>query len=59
MWSANETSNDLLGFQVHVDLVRSVVTDDKMLPVTIGVVCFYGYDAILDLYPASFTKNTF
>jgi predicted KAP-like P-loop ATPase len=37
MWSDNETSNDLIGFQVHADLVRSVVTDDKMLPVTIGV----------------------
>lgn len=37
MWSDNETSNDLIGFQVHADLVRSVVTDIKMLPVTIGV----------------------
>lgn len=37
MWSDNETSNDLIGFQVHADLVRSVVTDSKMLPVTIGV----------------------
>ena len=37
MWSDNETANDLIGFQVHADLVRSVVTDDKMLPVTIGV----------------------
>ena len=37
MWSDNETSEDLIGFQVHADLIRSVVTDDKMLPVTIGV----------------------
>jgi hypothetical protein len=37
MWSDNETTDDLLGFQVHADLVRSVVTDPKMLPVTIGV----------------------
>jgi len=37
MWSDNETSNDLIGFQVHADLVRSVVTDSKMLPVTVGV----------------------
>jgi len=37
MWSDNETSNDLVGFQVHADLVRSVVVDIKMLPVTIGV----------------------
>ena len=37
MWSDNETADDLLGFQVHADLIRSVVTDSKMLPVTIGV----------------------
>src|SRR5579864_3042402 len=37
MWSDNETSDDLIGFQVHADLVRSVVTDSKMLPVTIGI----------------------
>ena len=37
MWSDNETADDLLGFQVHADLIRSVVTDPKMLPVTIGV----------------------
>ena len=37
MWSDNETVDDLLGFQVHADLIRSVVTDPKMLPVTIGV----------------------
>jgi hypothetical protein len=33
----NETADDLLGFQVHADLIRSVVTDAKMLPVAIGV----------------------
>lgn len=37
MWSDNETADDLLGFQVHADLIRSVVTDPKILPVTIGV----------------------
>src|ERR1700722_12906771 len=37
MWSDNEAADDLLGFQVHADLIRSVVTDSKMLPVTIGV----------------------
>jgi hypothetical protein len=37
MWSDNETANDLIGFQVHADLIREVVTDDKMLPLTIGV----------------------
>lgn len=37
MWSDNETTEDLLGFQVHADLIRSIVIDPEMLPVTIGV----------------------
>lgn len=37
MWSDNETANDLIGFQVHADLIRACVTNPKMLPLTIGV----------------------
>lgn len=37
MWSDNETTLDLLGFRIHADLIRSVVTNRKLLPVTIGV----------------------
>ena len=37
MWSDNETTEDLLGFQVHADLIRSIVIDPKMLPATIGI----------------------
>lgn len=37
MWSDNETSEDLLGFKVHADLLIDVIKDDKVLPVTIGV----------------------
>tara|TARA_R110001583_G_scaffold192614_1_gene359301 strand:- start:9970 stop:11850 length:1881 start_codon:yes stop_codon:yes gene_type:complete len=37
MWADNETSEDLLGFKVHADLVVDVINDDKVLPVTIGV----------------------
>lgn len=37
MWTDNETSDDLLGFQVHADLLASLVTDRSMLPVTIGL----------------------
>lgn len=37
MWSDNETKTDLLGFQVHADLVKSIVTDGRLLPVTVGV----------------------
>lgn len=37
MWPDNDTSTDLIGFQVHADLLCDVVTDPAMLPVTIGV----------------------
>lgn len=42
MWTDNETSIDLLGFRVHADLIRSVVTDPTLLPVTIGVFADWG-----------------
>lgn len=37
MWADNETSEDLLGFKVHADLLIDVIKDDQVLPVTIGV----------------------
>ena len=37
MWADNETSEDLLGFKVHADLLIDVIKDDKVLPVSIGV----------------------
>jgi hypothetical protein len=37
MWPDNETSEDLIGFQVHADLIRAVVTNPKMLPVAVGI----------------------
>jgi hypothetical protein len=37
MWPDNETADDLIGFQVHADLIRAVVLNRKMLPVTVGV----------------------
>ncbi|TWU08380.1 KAP family P-loop NTPase fold protein [Stieleria varia] len=42
MWTDNETSLDLLGFRVHADLIRSVVTDQSLLPVTLGVFADWG-----------------
>ena len=42
MWTDNETSTDLLGFRVHGDLIRSVVTDQNLLPVTLGVFADWG-----------------
>ena len=37
MWQDNETTEDLLGFGVHADMLRSIVCDPGLLPVTIGV----------------------
>ena len=37
MWPDNETVEDLIGFRVHADLIRSVVTSARMLPTTIGI----------------------
>ncbi|RZJ93203.1 MAG: NTPase [Hymenobacter sp.] len=37
MWADNETTIDLLGFSIHTDLVRSVILEPGLLPVTIGV----------------------
>jgi hypothetical protein len=37
VWQDNETEIDLLGFDVHANLIRSVITDPTVLPVTVGV----------------------
>lgn len=37
MWADNETSDDLLGFKVHADLIVDVINDNDVLPVTVGV----------------------
>lgn len=37
MWTDNETDQDLLGFSIHASLLRSIVTDPEMLPVTVGL----------------------
>lgn len=41
IWSDNETEQDLLGFRVHADLIRSVVTDKRVLPIVLGVFAQY------------------
>lgn len=37
MWADNETTEDLLGFKVHADLLLEVIKDDDILPVSVGV----------------------
>jgi hypothetical protein len=37
MWADNETDVDLLGFEVHKDLIKGLVTNDGLLPLTVGL----------------------
>jgi len=37
MWSDNETTEDLLGYTVHASILKNVVTNDKNLPITVGL----------------------
>ena len=37
MWSDIETSTDLLGYTVHASILREVVSNEKNLPITIGL----------------------
>ena len=37
MWSDKETTQDLLGYTVHASLLKNVVTNEKNLPITIGL----------------------
>lgn len=37
MWSDNETKQDLLGYQVHAELLKKIILNDAMLPISIGV----------------------
>lgn len=59
MWSDNETTEDLLGFQVHADLIRSIVTDPEMLPVTIGIFGDWGSGktSVMRMLERSFDPN--
>lgn len=37
MWSDKETAQDLLGYTAHARLLKDVVTNEKNLPITIGL----------------------
>lgn len=37
MWTDNTTDKDFLGFDVHLNLIKEIVKDEKMLPITIGL----------------------
>jgi hypothetical protein len=58
MWSDNETSEDLLGFRVHANLLLDVINDNTILPVTIGVFGEWGSgkSSILKMVKESFKE---
>ena len=37
MWSDNIAQKDYLGFEVHANLIKGLVDEPGMLPITIGV----------------------
>lgn len=37
MWHDNETDKDLLGFDIHAELIKDIVIDSQMLPISIGL----------------------
>ena len=37
MWSDNIAENDYLGFDVHANLIKGLIDEPEMLPITIGV----------------------
>lgn len=61
MWSDNETTEDLLGFQVHADLIRSIITDPKMLPATIGIFGDWGSGktSVMKMLEKSFNPDNY
>lgn len=59
MWADNETSEDLLGFRVHADLLINIINDESVLPITVGVFGDWGSgkSSILQIVKEEFDKD--
>ena len=60
MWSDKETDRDFLGYQVHADLLKNVVCNQKNLPITIGLYGDWGSgkSSVLKLIKKSIKEDT-
>jgi hypothetical protein len=61
MWPDKETKDDLIGFRVHAELIRAVITDPSMLPATIGVFGDWGggKTSIMKMLEASLDSESY
>ena len=59
MWTDNETDEDLLGFSIHANLIREIITDPEILPVTIGLFGDWGggKSSILKILQRNFSEH--
>jgi len=59
MWTDNITDKDFLGFDVHANLIKELINDDKMLPLTIGLFGDWGSgkSSILEVLKSEFEKE--
>jgi GTPase SAR1 family protein len=59
MWTDNITDKDFLGFDVHANLIKELIKDDKMLPLTIGLFGDWGSgkSSILEVLKKDFEKE--
>lgn len=59
MWTDNITDKDFLGFDVHANLIKELIKDDTMLPITIGLFGDWGSgkSSILEVIKKDFEKE--
>jgi hypothetical protein len=59
MWTDNITDKDFLGFDVHANLLKELIKDEKMLPLTIGLFGDWGSgkSSILDVLKKEFENE--
>lgn len=64
MWSDNIAENDYLGFDVHANLIKGLIDEPEMLPITIGVFGDWGsgkssiMESLKNAYDAEENKAT-